>query len=95
MKKTILIEVILLFLLAVIISVSVQEWQFVNTISQNLNDDHLVEIATPDILESWKQDLHSYCVYGSFTAIAGLLNIVAIILIAIKDFPIFKPQEKD
>lgn len=90
MKKTILIETLLLFLLAVIISVCVQEWKFVDATLLNLNDKHLVDIATPDIIETWKNNLQNYYIYAIFTTIASLLDVLIIILVIIKDFPVFK-----
>lgn len=90
MKKTILIETLLLFLLAVIISVCVQEWKFVDATLLNLNDKHLVDIATPDIIETWKNNLQNYYIYAIFTTIAGLLDVLIIILVIITDFPVFK-----
>lgn len=80
MKKTIIIEVLLLFVTAVLAYFCVTYWTGVNTyIKHNLiNEQHL---------ESFRQIL----TFAIFITIGLLSALAAIILIAIKDFPIFQP----
>lgn len=87
MKRTIIIEVILFFVLAVLIAVIWKQWDSIqlsfyyykNYFSQN----HTLNEIYPNLIEN--------IVLTSFATLSCIATFVAIVLIAIKDFLIFKP----
>ncbi len=92
MKKTFLIEAILTFLFVALLVIVIYFWRNVNsTISvinlyKNYNDDFYAPI-----IENYSSLLKTLIGYGSVSLLALLADLAAMVLIAIKDFPVFHP----
>ena len=79
MKKTITIEILLLFVFGVLIAISIIFLQLA------ANQFIIAEQLTP-VIETARKNL----MYGLFLLIAAIADLVVIILIALKDFPKIK-----
>lgn len=85
MKRTILIEILLLSVLAILIAFNVYFWGFIKALYDRLNT--VDSAARSYIYDNINSDLP----YGIIGLIACIATLTAIILIAIKDFSVFKP----
>ncbi len=89
MKRSIVISILLLFVSASLICISVMYWKSVNHFIQ------LYEVNFRQTL-SWDEFARDYSFYKTLSyaiisVLAAISSLVSIILIAVKDFPVFKP----
>lgn len=87
MKKTIVIEVLLAFALAMLVVFAIMEFRACYYYLQAI--EYYKEIGT-DYSEI-AIAVNQVTLYGTFATLAALCTLAAIIIIAIKDFPVFKP----
>lgn len=92
MKKIILIEIILIAILVILIASNVC---FIDLAIQNkkalneLNND--LTLFNQTLYDSINSYFIKYIIYSIFSALACIADLAIIVLIAIKDFPCFKP----
>lgn len=84
MKRTIIIEILLIATLGILFALNYYCWNYISEI-----------IDLKDKIPQWTNEYYSmlkhHLPYAIFALFAILADVAAIILIAIKDFPIFKP----
>lgn len=88
MKRTILIEIILLFVLAVLIAVIWKQWDSIRVSIYYYKNYFAQDGYT---LTEFNPSLVDNIVLAIFATVACLTTLFVIILIAIKDFPVFQP----
>ncbi len=84
MKRAVLIEVLLLFALAVLIAVGAKY------ISMSVVSFDTASWISTDASDFIKYGVE-YLTYGLLALLAAAADIVAMVLIALKEFPVFKP----
>ncbi len=87
MKKTILIELLLLFGFSVALACSIKLFVYANGCIETI--EIFREYA--DVVESYRGAMHTAISYAIPSLIAALGTLAAGIIIAVKDFPCFKP----
>lgn len=92
MKRTIIIEVFLFIVFAITIYFNFVFWNSIRD-TKNLIDlySQITSYDYTTIIEEFKKSIHTYTIYGSLTIISSVFILLTIILIAVKDFPVFKP----
>ena len=88
MKRTIIIEVILLFVLAVLLALNVFYWSHIKALIDCLNP--LFDEATAKYIYD---DIYSELPYGIIALLATAATFVSIVLIALKDFKVWKEKK--
>ncbi len=87
MKKVIFIEVLLGLALGLCVACAVNQFQHASMFTKSIRafyyDALTVKIET--------EELHTALTYGILALVAALCSLAAMIIIAIKDFPVFKP----
>lgn len=88
MKRTIIIEILLLFVLAVVVAITWIYWDSIKVLiyyyeKYYYSEGHSLTEVFPQIT--------SNIITAIFTTLGGIVTIITMILIAIKDFPVFKP----
>lgn len=86
MKRTIVIEILLLF--TVIVHLTLGIWCI--KVSY-LNFQHIHGVPA-EIASDLLSGAYKYLIRGIFALLAALATLAAMILIALKDFPVFKPM---
>lgn len=92
MKKTLIIELILTIVFAITLAVAIYFWKGVQTTINaiNLFKSHNDNFYS-QIIEDYYISLKPLIGYGTVSLLALLADLAAMVLIAIKDFPVFKP----
>lgn len=94
MKKTIIIEIILVLVFCVLIACAIKLLAYAHYSMQfveRLQDMSLDEVTRQDISQQTKKYISTALSYGIPSLLAALATVAAGILIALKDFPVFKP----
>ncbi|MDE7406482.1 MAG: hypothetical protein K2M89_06390 [Clostridiales bacterium] len=101
MKKAIVIEVLLLFILAVLIAVAVQHWQSIEPLLPDLEyykkmaremlEQYGHDRGFADMVQKTNASIALYRTYGIFDILAMLADVVIMVTIALFNFPCFKP----
>ncbi len=89
MKRTIFVEILLLLVLAVLLAIGIAHWQSVSSWLNLYFEDFHNDYTWNEFVKEFAFD--KTLTYSIFTLVATIADLVAIILIAIKDFPVFKP----
>lgn len=89
MKRVIFIEILLIFILSFLLVATISYWKNVEFLV-NYYNNHLQDTV------SWNDFVSAYgfdnnLTYSIISLIAVLANLIAIILITTKNFPVFKP----
>ena len=82
MKRTIVIEILLLFATVVLLTLGI--WCIKVSI---LNFKILHKLPKSDLI-----NIYRYLIFGICGILAALATLAAMILVALKDFPVFKPM---
>lgn len=93
MKKTIVIEILLLFVLALLIAVAVDYADFIGIYNDMIAETkrHPEYVSYSRTLAHEIQIRNTYISYFVPTILAAFATLAAIIILAIRDFPVFKP----
>lgn len=96
MKKTIIVEIAIMVTLTIAIIFAVEYWKYVSNLIDALT--RFKEQYNSTNYFSYYPDLNYYnsaikhnVIYGILALLAALATLTAMIIIAIKDFPCFKP----
>lgn len=87
MKKTIVIEILLSFILSILILFAFLEFR---GIYYNFQAIKYLESMGQEYID-FSDSTRQFAIYGSLAVLASLATIAVMVLIAIKDFPVFKP----
>lgn len=97
MKKTIIVETALIVILAISITFAVEYWGLTSKLIDELKI--FKNNFNPSNYFSYYPELNYYhntikhnAIYGSLSLIAAFATLAAMVLIALKDFPVFKPM---
>lgn len=97
MKKTIIIEILLLFVFAVLIACTSMAFIYVTNMNFHISQLGKAGLDNPDyqhiqeIIAYYKGNNHIVAAFAVPSLIAAISTLAVIIVIAIKDFPVFKP----
>ncbi len=99
MKKIIIIEILMLFVFCVLTACSINHFSAVHLCIQNINYfENLTEIQSNmseaqrlELIEVWRNSMQKGLIYAISTLLAALAILAVMIIITIKDFPVFKP----
>lgn len=93
MKKTVIIEILLLFVFGFLLAILTMFFRSLQNNIQGLN--MLESFNNPDYygesIDLTKKTINTDIIYIVFTILSCFADIAVIVLIAIKDFPVFQP----
>lgn len=94
MKKTIFIEVLLAFVFCAAVATTVYFFKAVSTTLNSieyLKTAYMDEQQRQELISLLRDNITTFLSYGIPSLLAALATVAAGILIALKDFPVFKP----
>lgn len=93
MKRTIFIESILLFVLIMVILFTIKFFNQVYICLDNLNAlSHMgSDNDVAKLIAMTNKNLVNWSLYGAFAIVTAIATLIVMVIIAIKDFPVFKP----
>lgn len=93
MKKTIVIEILLLFVVAWLIPIMIYHAENIEMYRTliSIYKENPDAFSYESTLAHTIQNLNTQIIYFVFTLLAALATLAAMILVALKDFPVFKP----
>ena len=95
MKKTVIVEVLLLFVFCVALACAIEILDYAVD-SANMLDlankiDFGDEFTRIQFIKTYEEYYHTALSYGIPSLFAAVVDLIAMAIIAIKDFPVFKP----
>ncbi len=94
MKRVIVIEIVLAFAFAVLLACSIKFFMYVSKMYSGISmlyDLNMSDTSRNEIIERYRENIATALSYGIPALIAALATLAAMVLIALKDFPVFKP----
>lgn len=95
MKKTIIIEILCLIAFCIILACAIKFLSYAHEVSLNiieLQKELVYDSSYERIIDSVKEYRTVALSYGIPALLAALATLAAMVLIALKDFPVFKPM---
>lgn len=89
MKRSIIIELLIFFVFVVLVALSIILWKRYNDL--NYFYTYFINTGHDDIAQEYPPMIVHCLIYAILSAFALLADFAAIIMLAIKDFPVFKP----
>ncbi len=94
MKRVVIIEIVLAFAIAMLLACSIKFFMYVSKMYNNINmlyDLDMSDASRNEIIERYRGNIAIALSYGIPALLAALATLAAMVLIALKDFPVFKP----
>lgn len=95
MKKTIIVEILLLFVFCVAMAGAIKILNYAVSCAKMLDLANKInfgdEFSRNQFITNYKEQFHTALSYGVPALFAAVADLAAMVIIAIKDFPCFKP----